>query len=81
VALPFSPLAGLLGFTPLPARFLAALALMVVTYLALAQAGIAYFFRQSGTVSLTAVRHKRERRVHRLASRWSFGVHPKRRAS
>jgi P-type Mg2+ transporter len=81
VALPFSPLAGLLGFTPLPARFLGALALMVVTYLALAQAGIAYFFRPRGTVPLAAARHKRERRVHRLASRWSLGAHRKRRAS
>ena len=45
IALPYSPLAHALGFRTLPVLFLAILAAMVVTYLALAEAGIAWFYR------------------------------------
>ena len=49
VALPYiGPLARLLGFRPLPLGFLAVLAGMIVTYLALAQVGVALFFRPRG---------------------------------
>ncbi len=42
--LPYSPLAHVLGFKPLPALFLAILAVMAVTYLAVAEAGKAFFY-------------------------------------
>jgi Mg2+-importing ATPase len=45
VALPYSPLAHLLGFRPLPWLFLAILGGMTLTYLALAEVGKTYFFR------------------------------------
>jgi Mg2+-importing ATPase len=45
IALPFSPLASPLGFRALPASFLAILLAMVVTYVALVEAGKALFFR------------------------------------
>ncbi|MGH3085588.1 MAG: HAD-IC family P-type ATPase, partial [Gaiellaceae bacterium] len=48
VALPYSPLADLLGFTSLPLDFLAVLALMVVTYLALVELGKYVFFTRAG---------------------------------
>jgi Mg2+-importing ATPase len=46
-ALPYSPLAHALGFRPLPALFLGILAAMAATYLMLAEAGKAYFYRRS----------------------------------
>ena len=46
VAIPYiGPLARLFGFQALPLSFLAVLAVMIVTYLALAQIGVALFFR------------------------------------
>jgi Mg2+-importing ATPase len=45
IGLPYSPLAGTLGFRPLPLLFLAILGGMTLTYLALAEVGKAYFFR------------------------------------
>ncbi len=45
VLLPFSPLAHVLGFVPLPAGFLAALALMIVLYLVLVELGKLRFYR------------------------------------
>jgi Mg2+-importing ATPase len=45
VLLPYSPLAGLLGFTPLPPVFLAALALIVCAYVALAELAKSIFYR------------------------------------
>jgi hypothetical protein len=53
VALPFfGPLARLLGFRPLPLSCLATLAGMIITYLALAQLGVALFFKPQGGHSL-----------------------------
>jgi Mg2+-importing ATPase len=72
LALPFSPLAGTLGFTPLPAGFLAILVLMVVTYLGLVEAGKARFFRpMPGERPLARPHVPHERRLHRRAARWS----------
>jgi Mg2+-importing ATPase len=72
-ALPYSPAAGLLGFEPLPATLLGALAVMVATYLALVEVGKRAFFRAerrpAGPLALR--RPPRERRLHRLAARWS----------
>jgi P-type Mg2+ transporter len=76
VALPFTPMARLLGFTPLPPGFLGILALMSATYLGLVEVGKRRFFRPDGRQSpLAASRTERQRRIHRLAARWS---HPSR---
>jgi len=75
VALPFSPLASLFGFKALPVGFFAILVLMVVTYLGLVEAGKSRFFRPvPGEQPLAKPRERRQRRIHRLAGRWS---HPK----
>ena len=72
VWLPFSPLAHLLGFKPLPLAFLAVLALMIVTYLALVDVGKAYFFRRRPTGRpLARSLSQLERTVHRRAAAWS----------
>ena len=70
--LPFSPLADVLGFTALPVGFLAILAVMVVTYLGLVEVGKARFFRAPPPEKpLARPRGPRERRMHRVATRWS----------
>lgn len=46
IALPFTPLAGWLGFVPLPALFFAALLTMVVAYLALVEVVKRWFYRR-----------------------------------
>lgn len=43
--LPYSPLAGLLGFTPLPTVFMMALACILIMYVGLAEVAKALFFR------------------------------------
>jgi hypothetical protein len=70
-----SPLAALLGFRPLPASFLAILILMIGTYLALVELAKRYFFAPPAKQPLAARRKRSERRVHRVATRWS---HPQR---
>jgi P-type Mg2+ transporter len=73
VALPFiGPLARLLGFRPLPLSFLAALAGMIITYLALAQLGVALFFKPRGGRPLARAVGRYERHVGRRASRWNI---------
>ena len=47
MALPFSPLASVLGFRTLPPLFFGILVGMIATYLALAELGKAWFFRRS----------------------------------
>jgi len=49
VALPYSPLAGVLGFHRLPLSFLAIVGGMTATYLLLAELGKAFFFRSGRT--------------------------------
>jgi P-type Mg2+ transporter len=46
VALPYTPVGGLLGFTPLPWSLLAAFALLAVTYLLLVQGVKSWFYRR-----------------------------------
>jgi P-type Mg2+ transporter len=76
VALPYiGPLARLLGFHPLPASFLAVLVGMIITYLALAQGGVALFFRPQGGRSLARTIGHHERRITRRASRWHSWRH------
>ncbi len=72
VILPFSPVAGVLGFEALPIGFLGILLGMIVTYLGIVEVGKARFFRpQPGEPPLARRRERRERRIHRLAARWS----------
>jgi Mg2+-importing ATPase len=72
VALPFSPLADVLGFTSLPPGFLAILVVMVATYLGLVELGKARFFHApSQGVPLARRRPQNERRLNRVAARWS----------
>jgi Mg2+-importing ATPase len=71
-ALPFSPLAGPLGFTTLPADLALALAGLAVVYLALVELGKAWFYRTVRRGAPIAVpRSRRHRHVHRRATRWS----------
>jgi Mg2+-importing ATPase len=83
-AIPMSPLADLLGFEPLPATFFAALVVLVVAYLALAECGKAWFFREQSAARVELERGRRawrirrhelprvrHRRVHRRAARWT----------
>ena len=70
--LPFSPLAHLLGFAPLPLAFLGVLVLMISTYLALVEVGKAFFFRRRPTGRpLARGLSQFERTVHRRAAAWS----------
>ena len=72
LVVPFSPLAGVLGFTALPVGFLGILLLMVVTHLGMVEAGKSRFFHPERPDHLLAERReRRQRRVHRLAARWS----------
>ncbi|HXY86393.1 MAG TPA: magnesium-translocating P-type ATPase [Gaiellaceae bacterium] len=72
VLIPFSPVADALGFTPLPASLLAAIAAMVGTYLALVETGKYFFFKRPIHLRPLAIRRaRRERRIHRRAARWS----------
>jgi Mg2+-importing ATPase len=76
VAIPYiPPIAHLLGFEPLPASFLAVLAGMIITYLALAQLGVALFFKhQRGRPLAPHISHQ-QRRITRIASRWHLWPH------
>jgi Mg2+-importing ATPase len=75
VVIPFSPVAGVLGFKALPPGFLAILVGMVVTYLGIVEAGKSRFFRPvPGERPLARRRGKWDRRIHRAAARWS---HPR----
>ncbi len=72
VLLPFSPLAGLLGFTALPASFLATLVVMICLYLVLIELGKRRFYRLQGEGRpIARPRPPRERRILHRASRWS----------
>jgi P-type Mg2+ transporter len=76
VALPFiGPFARLFGFRPLPLSFLAVLAGMIITYLALAQLGVALFFKPQGGRSLARALGRYERHVGRTAARWNIWRH------
>ncbi len=78
VLLPFSPLAHVLGFVPLPAGFLAALALMIVLYLVLVELGKLRFYRvQPHGPPLARRRPAREHWIHHRATRWSIPGRPR----
>jgi Mg2+-importing ATPase len=72
-ALPFTPLADVLGFTTLPGAFFAVLVVMIAAYLVLVEYGKTWFFRRqlAPTRARRPRRERRARRVHRRAARWS----------
>jgi P-type Mg2+ transporter len=75
--LPFTPLAHVFGFTPLPVGFLIVLIGMVVTYLALAEWGKSRFFRpERGSNPIATRRPWQRRRVARLTHRWTHSREP-----
>jgi len=78
VALPFSPLAHVLGFTALPAGFLGALAAMILIYLALVELGssASTCIRASGPAMARPL-PDREHRIHHRASRWTTHARPR----
>ncbi len=76
IAIPYiEPIARLFGFQALPLSFLAVLVVMIATYLALAQVGVALFFQPQGGRSLARAIGRRERRIMRTASRWNIWRH------
>ena len=76
VAIPYiEPIAHLLGFQPLPLSFLAVLAGMIITYLALAQLGVALFFKHQGGRPLALHISHQQRHITRIASRWHLWPH------
>lgn len=70
-ALPFTPLANSLGFTPLPASFFAILAGLIVGYLAIVEFAKGRFYAASHLGEPVGARHKHDRHVHRRAARFS----------
>ena len=77
IILPFTPLARLFSFTPLPLGFLAILALMVLSYVTLVELGKYFFFEfskrraaPSWPVERWELSHTLQT-VERFASRWS----------
>ncbi len=72
IALPVSPLAGVLGFAAPPLGFFAALAVMVVGYLVLIEAAKRLFFADpQGHLPGVPRRRGRAERIHRRAGRYS----------
>jgi P-type Mg2+ transporter len=70
--LPFTPLASLFGFTPLPAAFMGILLVMIVTYVLLVDLGKRLFFRVERKGAPIAIRRPpQQRRIHRLSTRWT----------
>ncbi|MGE5408197.1 MAG: cation transporting ATPase C-terminal domain-containing protein [Syntrophothermus sp.] len=82
VLLPFSPLASDLGFTPLPAAFLAALVAMIVVYLSLIELAKRRFWRpMKHGPPLARPGPRRRRLIHHRASRWTIPRLPRPRRS
>ena len=61
--------------SPCRLSFLAVLAGMIITYLALAQLGVALFFKHQGGRPLALHVSHRQRRITRIASRWHLWPH------
>lgn len=70
IALPLTPLAGTLGFTPLPWVYFVALVLLVIAYLVLIEIAKGWFYR-TVTVPAPSLARGHDHRVHRRASRFS----------
>ncbi len=79
ILLPYSPVAHVLGFTALPAGFLAVLVVMIPIYLVLVELGKRSFYRVRAPGRVIARRlPDRERRIHHRASRWTTHGGPRR---
>ena len=78
-ALPFTPLAGPLGFTTLPLAFFLILVGMILSYLALVEVAKGRFYAWQGHPRrVPPTRGERHaRRVHRRVARFSLHVHPR----
>ncbi len=78
---PYSSLAGVLGFTPLPAPFFLALLGMIVLYLVLVEIAKHFFFRTIAGRPIAPSRSHRQidHRVGRRAARFSTARSPRRR--
>jgi Mg2+-importing ATPase len=75
IALPYLPVATKLGFAPLPAGFLAALVVLVATYLTIVEFTKRRFFTGASTdADRRSSRTRRIRRIHRRAARYSHGA-------
>jgi P-type Mg2+ transporter len=71
-ALPFSPLAGALGFTSLPPGLVATILVIIPTYLLVLELGKRVFYRRLAAAPPPAPRRRpREHRIRRRAARWS----------
>ncbi|MGO4382990.1 magnesium-translocating P-type ATPase [Specibacter sp. RAF43] len=71
VLLPLSPLAGVLGFDPLPVPFFLALLAMTVVYLVLAEGIKKWFFSRTAQLPPMVRRRDHAHHVHRRAARFS----------
>ncbi len=69
--LPYTPVAGALGFTPLPALFMLVLVALVIAYLALIELAKRALWRPSTPV---AAPRTRATRIHRRAARFSSPI-------
>jgi len=69
--LPATPLAHALGFSPLPGAFFAALAAMVVGYLALIEMGKRYFYRDITAQEPPPPRYSKTRHMRKRAAHFS----------
>ncbi len=74
--LPASPLAGTLGFAPLPGAFFAVLAVMVVGYLLLIELGKRLFYRTTSTTLPAPRGYSHARHVTRRVARFSTSGRP-----
>ncbi len=81
LALPFTPLAQLFGFTALPLTFIGILGAMVVVYLTLVELGKSLFFgRLPARARLPVARWELSptlQKIERFASRWTVGGRPR----
>jgi len=74
VVIPMTPLAGPLGFAPLPGDFFAALVVMVVAYLGFVELGKLWFFRPAAPPRAGVPSSLANRFLRRRAARFSVGV-------
>ena len=72
--LPATPLAHTLGFSPLPGAFFAALAGMVIAYLALIEFGKRLFYRTARVTTPTPRRRSPNLHMRRRAARFSTAI-------
>jgi Mg2+-importing ATPase len=72
ISLPYSPLAGILGFDPLPAPFFLALLAMLVVYLVLVEVAKLWFFALPAQRAPAPRQRRPEHRINRRAAPFSI---------